>query len=221
MHIKILSYNLNRRWSSYDQREPLINDLLNRYEFDIFCPQEYLRSMKFDKLEKNFERVETYMNPIFYNKDRFTYVSHFAAEHNKFVCVKLREGSQEFYVCNLHLNYGYYMIKETGRIKQLGSYLEMIKDLEDLPIVLTGDFNCVQTAETLNLMESFTNTYIAGKSLKEYTNNNYSTVCNDEIIDHTFVKGFKVIDYSIICDDYQGALPSDHNPVYSYIKLDI
>ncbi|HRW21283.1 MAG TPA: hypothetical protein P5509_04865 [Bacteroidales bacterium] len=221
MDIKVLSYNFHRRYY-FDIRESLLNDLLNKYEFDILFAQEYLKSNSFDKLNENYEKTETYMNPIFYRKDKFELLSFFAAEHNKFVCAKLKHADgQEFYVCNLHLNYGYYKIKETRRIKQLDGYLAMLNTYEELPTIISGDFNCLPTDETLNLLSDYTNTYISGNSLKEYTNNEYSTVCNNEIIDHTFVKGFDVIDYNIISDDYDGQLPSDHNPVYSRIRQNI
>lgn len=221
MDIKVLSYNFNRRYY-FDIREPLLNDLLNKYEFDILFAQEYLKSNSFDKLNENYEKTETYMNPIFYRKDKFKLLSFFAAEHNKFVCTKLKHvDGQEFYACNLHLNYGYYKIKETKRIKQLGGYLAILNAYKELPTIISGDFNCLPTAETLNLLSDYTNTYISGNSLKEYTNNEYSTECNNEIIDHTFVKGFDVIDYNIISDDYDGQLPSDHNPVYSHIRQNI
>lgn len=223
MQINVLSYNFHRHFANFEQRKPALDKLLNAYEFDILCAQEFIPSnwkqSLFSKLT-NFGIVDTFMNPIFYNKSKFTKVEHIQLKHNKFVALKLQSEKSQFVVCNLHLNYGYYKLNESTRIKQLTGYLNELSKFnsEGFPCIITGDFNCLPTASTLELLHDYKNTYMPG-SLKESTLNDYSEIDNGEIIDHTFVKDFDVLSYKIVSELYNDIIPSDHYPIYSCLNL--
>lgn len=222
MNLNILSYNFHRHYANFNERKFALNKLLNTYDFDILCAQEYIASNNriFEKLQSDFDYIATYMNPIFYKKDKFTLIDYTTGKHNKFVAVKLRHENQIICVCNLHLNYGYYKINESRRIKQLTEYLNILKEFnkENYPTIITGDFNCLPIASTLKLINDYENTYRSG-SLKECSYNDYSDYDNGEIIDHTFVKGFDILGYKIVTDKFDGMIPSDHYPIYSNLKL--
>jgi endonuclease/exonuclease/phosphatase family metal-dependent hydrolase len=104
-----------------------------------------------------------------------------------------------------------------AREKQSRVLMEFIKGITDYPIVLTGDFNCLDsTSEYSTIVKNgMTNSY----SLADKKINNVATYTNygasNKIIDFVFVtaKKIAVTQYQVCNEKINGDFPSDHHPV--------
>jgi len=150
----------------------------------------------------------------------------------------------EFFLFNTHFDH----VGITAQAESACLLLKQIKDIAgDFPVIVTGDFNCVENSEAYRIM-----TGAASGSQKDETDHmvdafyaslhgNHGAVVSfhgfdEEIqkakeengcdferikIDYIFVKnGIKVLQHGILDEKFNGRYPSDHSPVVSDIVID-
>ena len=245
----------------WGNRCPIIAGLVQFHEFDIFGTQEGLRH-QLDSLKTNLPKYD-YIGggrndgkkggehaAIFYRIDKFELL-----EHGDFwlsetpekpsvgwdavlprICTwghfKYKETGFEFLFFNLHMDH----IGKQARVESALLVQQKMKEIgENLPALLTGDFNVDQTSESYQVLhesgilsDSYevaqlryaTNGTCAGWNPNTYTPNR---------IDHIFVtKNFVVEKYGVLTDTYrikneatgkyEARIPSDHFPVKVVLK---
>lgn len=239
----------------------IIADLVQFHEFDIFGTQEGLRHQldslkaslpKYDYIGvgRNDGKKEGEHAAIFYRIDKFELL-----EHGDFwlsetpekpsvgwdavlprICTwghfKYKDTGFEFLFFNLHMDH----IGKQARVESALLVQQKMKEIgENLPAILTGDFNVDQTSESYQVLhesgilsDSYevaqlryaTNGTCAGWNPNTYTPNR---------IDHIFVtKNFIVEKYGVLTDTYrikneatgmyEARIPSDHFPVKAVLK---
>ncbi len=131
-----------------------------------------------------------------------------------FTYAKLHDKANNRDLChiNTHLDHG----PEDVRVLQ-AHYLDDFMKTLDLPLTVTGDFNCAEgTSPTYKF---FTSGKVADAKLLAKTQHAAPTFHNytdlEIYIDFCFLskEAYTVADYSVIDTLYDGAHPSDHNPV--------
>ena len=245
----------------WGNRCPIIAGLVQFHEFDIFGTQEGLRHQldslktslpKYDYIGvgRNDGKKEGEHAAIFYRIDKFELL-----EHGDFwlsetpekpsvgwdavlprICTwghfKYKDTGFEFLFFNLHMDH----IGKQARVESALLVQQKMKEIgENLPAILTGDFNVDQTSESYQVLhesgilsDSYevaqlryaTNGTCAGWNPNTYTPNR---------IDHIFVtKNFAVEKYGVLTDTYrikneatgkyEARIPSDHFPVKAVLK---
>lgn len=245
----------------WGNRCPIIARLVQFHEFDIFGTQEGLRHQldslktslpKYDYIGvgRNDGKKEGEHAAIFYRIDKFELL-----EHGDFwlsetpekpsvgwdavlprICTwghfKYKDTGFEFLFFNLHMDH----IGKQARVESALLVQQKMKEIgENLPAILTGDFNVDQTSESYQVLhesgilsDSYevaqlryaTNGTCAGWNPNTYTPNR---------IDHIFVtKNFIVEKYGVLTDTYrikneatgmyEARIPSDHFPVKAVLK---
>lgn len=245
----------------WGNRCPIIAGLVQFHEFDIFGTQEGLRHQldslktslpKYDYIGvgRNDGKKEGEHAAIFYRIDKFELL-----EHGDFwlsetpekpsvgwdavlprICTwghfKYKDTGFEFLFFNLHMDH----IGKQARVESALLVQQKMKEIgENLPAILTGDFNVDQTSESYQVLhesgilsDSYevaqlryaTNGTCAGWNPNTYTPNR---------IDHIFVtKNFIVEKYGVLTDTYrikneatgmyEARIPSDHFPVKAVLK---
>ena len=245
----------------WGNRCPIIARLVQFHEFDIFGTQEGLRHQldslktslpKYDYIGvgRNDGKKEGEHAAIFYRIDKFELL-----EHGDFwlsetpekpsvgwdavlprICTwghfKYKDTGFEFLFFNLHMDH----IGKQARVESALLVQQKMKEIgENLPAILTGDFNVDQASESYQVLhdsgilsDSYetaqlryaTNGTCAGWNPDTYTPNR---------IDHIFVtKNFVVEKYGVLTDTYrikneatgkyEARIPSDHFPVKVVLK---
>lgn len=245
----------------WGNRCPIIARLVQFHEFDIFGTQEGLRHQldslktslpKYDYIGvgRNDGKKKGEHAAIFYRIDKFELL-----EHGDFwlsetpekpsvgwdavlprICTwghfKYKDTGFEFLFFNLHMDH----IGKQARVESALLVQQKMKEIgENLPAILTGDFNVDQTSESYQVLhesgilsDSYevaqlryaTNGTCAGWNPNTYTPNR---------IDHIFVtKNFIVEKYGVLTDTYrikneatgmyEARIPSDHFPVKAVLK---
>lgn len=234
-----------------NRRDPLCN-LVLFHEFDIFGIQEgfieQVKDMKDRLVDYSYIGVgrddgakKGEHSAVFYNNKRFKmlkngtfWLSDTDTETpNKGwdaalprICTwgifQDKKNGKKFIFMNTHFDH----IGTQARRESAKQILAKAREFaEDLPLILTGDFNVDEKNEAyFTLAESgvVQDTYTLapikyapnstfngwGKSLKEKGR-----------IDHIFItKPFKVLKYGILTDTYMNKFPSDHFPILSVLK---
>lgn len=132
-----------------------------------------------------------------------------------------KRSQRKFYYYNLHLDHE----SQPSREKSTELLVKKIKSQkENLPIILSGDFNCgddnpaIQTILSWGLKDTYRTLY--NRTENEGTFNNFKGETTGERIDFIFVsEGFKVREAKILRDNYDGKYPSDHFPIFARIKF--
>jgi endonuclease/exonuclease/phosphatase family metal-dependent hydrolase len=182
-------------------------------------------------------------SPIFYNTDRFDLIatntfwlsetpdrpgsrSWDAAITRIATWAKLsdRESGQEFYVINTHFDHrGEVARKESARL-----ITEFVEGLdEDIPVLLTGDFNVTEESEAYAVLADSPilndARYLSeeGHEGPTATFNDWETLQPEESrIDYIFVNSHvSVLSHKIADDRYEGRFPSDHLPVIARVEM--
>jgi endonuclease/exonuclease/phosphatase family metal-dependent hydrolase len=183
---------------------------------------------------------------IFYKKDKFTeeesstfWLSETpdvpskdwdAALNRTATYIKLKNkiSGNEFYLFNTHFDH----IGDTARIESAKLMLNKIENIgEDLPVVLTGDFNTIPDSDPYKIIvngneNSF---HLFDTSQLSQTphyggistfNGFGKTMDMGRTIDYIFVNDkIKVLTHGVITTTYDNHYPSDHYPVISEIVL--
>lgn len=128
-----------------------------------------------------------------------------------YVILETLSDSTRFVVFNTHLDH----VSEEARINGIGVVLDKIEQFGGLPAVLMGDMNAKEGTPTyLAATENFADArYETDNTSDRGTFQNWGT--QEKIIDYMFVsKGdFTVNRFHVVTDTFDGAHPSDHNPI--------
>lgn len=171
-------------------------------------------------------------NPVFYRKDKFTLldsgtkwlsdtpdtVSKYeeSSLNRIFTYAKLKRNSDGavFMHINTHLEH----TSSAARVKQAEVLVDFIRQYSDIPIILTGDFNCVSTSsEYKTINETFLISSSAAAIKSENTGATYHGYSSaNKVIDFIFVSENKipVMLYTVANNKINGEFASDHHPVY-------
>lgn len=138
--------------------------------------------------------------------------------------LKDRDTGREFYFLNTHFDHR----GEQARIESAKVMVDYISTLpEDIPIIVTGDFNVPETSEAYAVMMGAPNLFDARyASETEHqgptaTTNNWEEMRPPESrIDYIFIReGVRVLNHRILDDRYDERFPSDHLPVIADVEL--
>lgn len=125
-----------------------------------------------------------------------------------------------FIAMNVHLDHRSALARKNG-VKMINEFAAK----QDLPVVITGDFNIPEKKECyIDMAEGgvFSDVkYIAKETENEYTFHSFfHHNCDSDVIDFVFVnKGFEALKYHVCQDKFDGHYPSDHCPVITEIKI--
>ncbi|PRD46369.1 endonuclease/exonuclease/phosphatase family protein [Sphingobacterium haloxyli] len=236
----------------WDDRKLAVTNLIQFHEFDIFGIQEgfydqvqdiktQLPDFKYIGVGRDDGAQKGEHSAIFFNARRFKLIKDGTfwlsgtdtEKPNKGwdaalprICTwgvfEDTENSKQFIFMNTHFDHrGIEARRESAKL-----ILEKAKELaEDLPIILTGDFNVDETNEayfTLAKSGIVEDTYDQAKIVYE-PNSSFNAwgkgIKPKQRIDHIFItKPFTVYKYGILTDTYMGKFPSDHFPIVSVLQ---
>ena len=241
---------------NWHHRKENVVRMINFYDLDIIGMQEVLVG-QLNYLETNLKQYKTVgvgredgkekgeFSPIFYRKDRFKelksgtfWLSETPQMVSKgwdaaleriatWVVLKDKTSGREFIFMNTHFDH----IGDIARIESAKLLKNKSIELaEDLPLILTGDFNLVPESEGIKtLIESDgKNTLVNSSSVADITYGPDWTTCGFDnrpfherkVIDYIFVKGIKKVDkYAVLSEMLNDIFLSDHCPVLAQIKL--
>ncbi len=241
---------------NWHHRKENVVRMINFYDLDIIGMQEVLVG-QLNYLETNLKQYKTVgvgredgkekgeFSPIFYRKDRFKELksgSFWLSETPQmvskgwdaaleriatWVVLKDKTSGREFIFMNTHFDH----IGDIARIESAKLLKNKSIELaEDLPLILTGDFNLVPESEGIKtLIESDgKNTLVNSSSVADITYGPDWTTCGFDnrpfherkVIDYIFVKGIKKVDkYAVLSEMLNDIFLSDHCPVLAQIKL--
>lgn len=170
-------------------------------------------------------------NPIFYKKDLFNlldsgtkWLSATPDKVSKFdesslnriytyALLERKSDGTKIMIVNTHFDHK----SSAAREKQAKVLVDYIKTITDYPVILTGDFNCVDTSTEYSTIVK--NGVVNSYSLADKKINNAPTFTNygssSKIIDFIFVtpKSVAVTSYGVCNETINGDYPSDHHPV--------
>ena len=245
--------------NSWENRKPVVSKFLKKGRFDIVCFQEVL-NVQLDFLSETLADYTVISAgredglskgeqcPIFFKTSKFNLLarSHFwlsenpeepgsigwGAHHPRIVTwVKLqnKHSGHIFFVFNTHLSY----VSEFTRNKSVLLLLDKIKSIADnVPVVVTGDFNDTPSSQSYMLMTgnwhryfSFSDAYKISTfpaSGNGFTYNGFDEKQGIKRIDYIFVNGYFDVSnfttYDIVKDS---VFISDHYPIEAKLKFNI
>lgn len=129
--------------------------------------------------------------------------------------------NQTFYFFNTHLDHRGKIAKENGSRLILQKISEINK--ENLPLILTGDFNSIQQDEPIKIIKNVLKDSREGTETVPYgqegTSGGFDVKVMPNIIDYIFVNSkIKVLRYGILSDSFGMYYPSDHLPVFTELQ---
>lgn len=193
-----------------------------------------------------FDSVITYRDnafnsegcPVFYRKDLYNlidknsfWLSETPEEMSKdwgaacyricsYVILEEKESGRQFVVFNTHLDH----ISDEARIKGIGVVLDKIRQFGSLPSVIMGDFNADESSETYGRVTDYflDAKYQTENTMSGCTYQNWGQQLDRENIDYFMISktGFKVDEYRVITDTYDGVYSSDHFQIFTVLELD-
>lgn len=232
--------------NSWEYRKAEAIQLLNYYEPDIFGVQEAVPQQMTDIKTglKNYDFVGVgrddgkntgEYSALFYDTEKLKVLRSgtfwlsetpavpskgWDAAYNRictYALFKMKKGGKKFWAFNTHFDH----VGNVARAKSAELILEKIKALnpQNLPLVLTGDFNLTEESAPIKLISrDLINTYYESEK-KPYGPKGTFTAFDinkipTERIDYIFVKKFATKSYRTINDRRENLLyPSDHFPI--------
>ena len=217
--LTVASYNLRNangsdsaRGDGWGQRYPVIAQIVQYHDFDIFGTQEcFLHQLKDMKealpgydyigVGRDDGKDKGEHSAIFYRTDKFDIV-----EKGHFKC---KDTGFEFLFFNLHMDH----IGKKARVESAFLVQEKMKELgrgKNLPAILTGDFNVDQTHQSYDafvskgvLCDSYEKCdyrYALNGTFNNFDPNSFT----ESRIDHIFVSpSFHVKRYGVLTDTYR------------------
>ena len=249
-----LRYASTERPNSWTQRRPVMRDCLRQLAPDLIGTQEGLHAQLKDIAADlpGYDWIGTGRDggnkgefmAIFYRRDRFEALAtnHFWLSDTPEVIasstwgntckrmvtwVRFRERSsgREFYFWNTHLDHEV----EGARQKSAALIRQRVEALKtDLPVVLTGDFNCAgghsRAYEILVKESGFADTWSMARSRTNEALNSFhgfqTPKTNSVRIDWVLVRGTATVEKSeVVTFSEKGQTPSDHFPVATWLTL--
>lgn len=235
------------RW---DNRKEMLAGQVLFYEPDFMGVQEALHN-QMDYLDKNLRaydfigigrddgKQQGEYSAIFYNSAKFDILEQHTfwlsetpdkpskgwdAAYNR-VCTyglfRDKITRQKLWVFNTHFDH----VGNMARVESAKLILKKIKEVnkQNLPVVLTGDFNLEDCSESIKLISAEMND--AKKSAKQtfgpagtFNAFEFSKPVTKRI-DYIFTKGITVTKYAVLSDSDHCRYPSDHLPVYAEVTL--
>jgi endonuclease/exonuclease/phosphatase family metal-dependent hydrolase len=235
------------RW---DNRKEMLAGQALFYEPDFMGVQEALYN-QMDYLDKNLPaydfigvgrddgKQQGEYSAIFYNAGKFEVLEQHTfwlsqtpekpskgwdAAYNR-VCTyglfRDKKTKQKLWVFNTHFDH----VGNVARVESAKLILKKIKEVnkQNLPVILTGDFNLEEESESIKLIS--TEMSDAKKSAKQsfgpagtFNAFEFSKPVTKRI-DYIFTKGVIINKYAVLSDSDHCRYPSDHLPVYAEIYL--
>lgn len=238
--------------NAWPNRKEMVAQLLKFHEPDIFGLQEAMIE-QIEDLKKALPAFEWVgvgridgknageFSAVFYNSERFKLndKGHFwlAEDSAKpgfgwdaacervctWVVLTEKQSKEKLLFLNTHLDH----VGKVAREKSATLILEKIKEIniENLPVVLTGDFNAFPDSEPIRL---FKEELSDSKEVSEQAPYGPDGTFNsfnfnhplDGRIDYIFInKKVKVLKYAVLSDSKNQHYPSDHLPVFVTVKF--
>jgi endonuclease/exonuclease/phosphatase family metal-dependent hydrolase len=237
--------------NTWSERKLRVAETIRFHQCDIACLQEALYGQVRD-LQSHLPEYAWFgvgrddgdrkgeFAPVFYRRDRFGLLEsgHFwlsqepdrpgtpawdAACRRIVTWGKLKDrfSSKAFIVYNTHFDH----MGKFARLKSAELILKKVKDSGDIPLILTGDFNCTAGSPPYQLLASqFSDVHETGKFHRygsTQTYNGFKEFLNPgQQIDFIFVRNVeKVLINGVISDRWDGQFVSDHNAVIAEVSL--
>lgn len=240
--------------NAWPNRKDHVADMIgNRYPSDIIGLQEALKH-QIDELQDRLpgyswigvgrddgkERGE--FSPIFYRTGRFELIetdtfwlsetpdvpgskSWDAAITRVVTWAKLKDlnSGQELLIYNTHFDH----IGEQARLESAKIIRERILETEELPLILTGDFNVSESSDVYSVLADTPGLQDARYASQSGHQGPTASFSDWEVlrepetrIDYIFVNDrVRVLNHQIADDQYDGRYPSDHLPVVAEVLI--
>ena len=237
--------------NAWPLRKEKVAGLLKFHQADIFNVQEALPEQmddlivlmpEFDHVgigRDNGKRAGEHM-AIFYKKSRFEKLDDGmfwlsetpdkpgfgwdAACNRTCTWIKLEDKitKKSFYVLDTHLDHRGTKAREEGVKLILARIPEINK--ENLPLILTGDFNLVKESspvqDILKVMADARDKSVAPPYGPEGTSGGFAVKANSRTIDFIFINPkVTVLRHGVLSDSFNMFYPSDHLPVLAEVQL--
>lgn len=239
--------------NSWTNRIEMVNGLLKFYEPDIFGLQEALHPQIKD-IKKGLPGYEWFgvgrddgkkrgeFAPIFFNKSKFILIESgnfwLAEDCTKpalgwdaactRICTwgkfKSKVTGKKFYVFNTHFDHRGDEARKNSAIL-IREKIEEMTYKNNLPVILTGDFNLKPDSEPIALLKKALSD---SRDISEaapygpvgtFTSFDWNAPMEGRI-DYVFVRGgIKVLKYAVLTDSKDQRWPSDHLPVFVKVQL--
>lgn len=179
-------------------------------------------------------------NPILYNEEKLTVIESGTFPINRLegiykympwqigwlprICTwgkfKIKNTNKEFYLYNTHFDHMY----TTAQLNCARTLLQRIREQnkDDLPVIVTGDFNTEFSGDLKELLSDFVHTKDSAttQSGPHETATGWDNA-SPKWIDHILItNGTSVVEnHTVIDHDEDSIYPSDHRPVYADMHL--
>jgi len=238
--------------NAWPNRSSQVSALLDFHQADIFGLQEafigqiedihaQLPNMTWVGVGRDDGEKAGEYSPIFYNSERFEALKKgwfwlsetpekpglgWDAACNRictWLLLKEKKTNKEFMVFNTHFDH----IGNQARSESARLILQKINELniEDLPVILTGDFNLTPDKEPISLItKELTDSRSASKKAPYGPEGTFNSFKFDapmkDRIDYVFVNNqVEVLRYGVLTDSKDQRYPSDHQPVFVNLEL--
>lgn len=136
--------------------------------------------------------------------------------------LKDKLSNQTFYFFNTHLDHRGKIARENGSKLLLRKISEI--DKENLPLILTGDFNSTPQDEPIKIIKDVLKDSREKTETAPYgqdgTSGGFDVKVMPRIIDYIFVNSkISVLRYGILSDSFGLYYPSDHLPVFAELQI--
>ena len=227
---------------SWFYRADLIAQTIGEVQPDIIGFQEvtWLHYGYLQNIMPDYDSVIDYRDdfilsegcPIFYRTDKFQLVdkgSFWLSETPEvmskdwgsacyrvcsYTILKQKSNQKTFVVFNTHLDH----VSDEARIKGINVVLDKIKQFDDVPAFLMGDFNAKPNSQTLQAVTPYFDDaqVVAPLTQESCTYQNWGTKLDSIRIDYIVASKGKVdiAQYAVCTNVYDGVYPSDHFPIY-------
>ncbi|MEN8116064.1 MAG: endonuclease/exonuclease/phosphatase family protein [Bacteroidota bacterium] len=245
--------NPNDGINAWSNRVEMVNGLLSFHDPDIFGLQEALYEQIID-IEKGLAGFKWIgvgrddgdkageFSPIFYNTSKFILLQegHFwlsedcekpglgwDAACNRIVTwgkFQSKVTGKRFYVFNTHFDHKGVEARRNSAVL-IRDKIEEMTYKNNLPVILTGDFNLTPEQLPISLLKKFMSDSRDISKEKPYgptgTYSGFKVDAElDRRIDYIFVHGgIKVLEYAVLTDNNDNRTPSDHLPVFVKMQL--
>jgi endonuclease/exonuclease/phosphatase family metal-dependent hydrolase len=241
---------------NWHHRKENVVQMINFYDLDVIGMQEVLVG-QLNYLKSNLQQYKALgvgrddgkekgeFSPIFYRKDRFealkTGTFWLSETPNKiskgwdadleriatWAIFRNKATGEEFIFMNTHFDH----IGDIARVESAKLLKQKSTELaENLPLILTGDFNLVPESEGITTLTKpdGENTLFNASSLATFTYGPNWTTCGFDnrpyevrkTIDYIFLKGInKVNKYAVFAEMKEDIFLSDHCPVFAQIEF--
>ena len=241
---------------NWHHRKENVVQMINFYDLDVIGMQEVLVG-QLNYLKSNLQQYKALgvgrddgkekgeFSPIFYRKDRFealkTGTFWLSETPNKiskgwdadleriatWAIFRSKATGEEFIFMNTHFDH----IGDIARVESAKLLKQKSTELaENLPLILTGDFNLVPESEGITTLTKpdGENTLFNASSLATFTYGPDWTTCGFDnrpyevrkTIDYIFLKGInKVNKYAVFAEMKEDIFLSDHCPVFAQIEF--